>query len=353
MGIGSAKMVRVLALTPAGSHLAWNISSGLKGSVCWLPERLVPEFKGTKGFTHLSSVVEEAFRDHHDLVCVMATGIVVRAIAPYLQGKDKDPAVVVTDEKGRFVVSLLSGHLGGANELARKVAELTGGTAVITTATDVENLPAFDLLAKEQGLIIENLPAVREIHMALLQGRSVSVVDPAGWLKEPLAEYLNSQLQWVGAEEALSLGRPTVYVGYQELNWPPEWLRLRPRELVLGIGCNRGTPTEELLGLIQDTFRHEGLSLVSVKAMATIDVKRNEPGLLEAARELGVELTCFPATELMKINVPHPSRVVARHVEAASVCEASALLAAKTENLIVQKRKTANVTLAVARAASQ
>ena len=117
-------------------------------------------------FPRLSEAFREAFAQGENLVCVMAAGIVVRGIAPYLKGKDTDPAVVVVDEAGRFAVSLLSGHLGGANDLARRVAEVLGGTAVITTATDVQGLPALDVLAVAQGLTIENLAGVRPIHMA-------------------------------------------------------------------------------------------------------------------------------------------------------------------------------------------
>ena len=141
-----------------------------------------------------------------NLVCVMAAGIVVRGIAPYLKGKDTDPAVVVVDEAGQFAVSLLSGHLGGANDLARRVAKLLGGTPVITTATDVQGLPALDVLAVEHGLIIENLAGVRPIHMALLEGRPVRLVDPEGFLSGEL-----SRLSGVipsGARPGPGPGRP-------------------------------------------------------------------------------------------------------------------------------------------------
>ena len=133
-------------------------------------------------FHKLAQAFQEAFAGNDNLVCIMAAGIVVRGIAPYLQGKDTDPAVVVVDEAGQFAVSLLSGHLGGANDLARRVAKLLGGTPVITTATDVQGLPALDVLAVEHGLIIENLAGVRPIHMALLEGRPVRLVDPEGFL---------------------------------------------------------------------------------------------------------------------------------------------------------------------------
>ncbi len=151
-----ARPIKILALTPQGAALARRLSRELPGASPCLPPAQAGE-PGDSPFSRLSEVFREAFAQGENLVCVMAAGIVVRGIAPYLQGKDTDPAVVVVDEAGQFAVSLLSGHLGGANELARRVAKLLGGTPVITTATDVQGLPALDSLAVEHGLIIENL----------------------------------------------------------------------------------------------------------------------------------------------------------------------------------------------------
>ena len=198
-------------------------------------------------FHKLAQAFQEAFAANDNLVCVMAAGIVVRGIAPYLKGKDTDPAVVVVDEAGQFAVSLLSGHLGGANDLARRVAQLLGGTPVITTATDVQGLPALDVLAAEHGLIIENLAGVRPIHMALLAGRPVRLVDPEGFLSGALSAYPELFRLDPDLDRALTGPGPTVYAGFRERDWPPDWLKLRPRNLVAGMGCHRGTPAEEFV----------------------------------------------------------------------------------------------------------
>ena len=339
--------IKILALTQKGAALARRLARGLEGAQCWLPEALAEE-PGELICHKLAQAFQEAFADNDNLVCVMAAGIVVRGIAPYLKGKDTDPAVVVVDETGRFAISLLSGHLGGANELARRVARGLGGTAVITTATDVHGLPALDLLAVEHGLIIENLAGVRPVHMALLAGRPVRVVDPEGVLYNEVSTYpelfsLDPDLDW-----ALAGPGPAVYVGFRERDWPPEWLRLRPRNLVAGMGCHKETPVEELLAFIRKTFGQERLSLLSLKALATIEAKKDEPGLRMAARSLGVEFLWFTATELKDIPVPNPSPAVARHMQVASVSEAAALKAGGVE-LVVTKQKSPNATLAVAR----
>jgi cobalt-precorrin 5A hydrolase len=341
--------MKILALTATGAVLARRLCQNLPGAEVRLPEAQAGE-PGDQAFARLSEVFREAFEKGENLVCIMAAGIVVRAIAPYLKGKDTDPAVVVVDEAGQFAVSLLSGHLGGANELARRVAKILGGAPVITTATDVQGLPALDLLAVAHNLAIENLAGVRPIHMALLAGRSVRLVDPEGVLSGALSAHLELFSLEPDLDRALAGTGPAVYVGFRERPWPPEWLRLRPRNLVAGMGCHKGTPAGELLEFIEQTFTRAGLSLLSLKALATIEAKKEEPGLRMAARSLGVEFLWFTATELKDIPVPNPSFRVARHMQVASVSEAAALKAGGVE-LILPKVKASNATLAVARAA--
>ena len=345
--VSPLRPIKILALTPKGAALARRLSRGLPGALSWLPKALAGE-PGDLVFPRLSEAFREAFDRGENLVCVMAAGIVVRGIAPYLRGKDTDPAVVVVDEAGRFAVSLLSGHLGGANDLARRVAQVLGGTAVITTATDVQGLPALDVLAAAHGLTIENLTGVRPIHMALLEGRPVRVVDPHGFLSGLLSTHPELFTPEPDLDQALTGRGPAVYVGFRERPWPPEWLRLRPRNLVAGMGCHKGTPGEELADFIRETFQQAGLSLLSLKALATIEAKKEEPGLQMAARSLGVEFLWFTAMELEDIPVPNPSPAVARHMKVASVSEAAALKAGGVE-LVVTKQKSPNATLAVAR----
>lgn len=347
MASDPARPTRLVALTPGGAALARRLARELPGSECWLPQALAAE-AGEHGFQRLAEVFQEAFKERENLVCIMAAGIVVRHLAPYLKGKALDPAVVVVDEAGQFAVSLLSGHLGGANALARRVAGVLKATPVITTASEVQGLPALDLMAAQKGLTIENFPRVRRVQMALLQGEPVRLIDPHGYLTELSADYPGSFQAAADLDTALAASGPTVYVGFRERVWPPGWLILRPRNLVAGMGCHKGTPAAEILDFIESTFAQEQLSRLSLKALATIAVKKDEPGLIEAARRLGVELLWFTASELEAISVPNPSPQAARHVGVASVSEAAALKAGGVE-LIVPKRKAANVTLAVAR----
>jgi len=341
-------VVGIVALTPQGAALGRRLHESMPGAELWLPEAFGPEYPEARAFRSLKDVFAGAFRNACPLICIMAAGIVVRHVAPLLRGKDRDPAVVVMDEAGRFAISLLSGHLGGANDLARSLAALLGATPVITTATDVQGLPALDALAARLGWGLENLPAVKDIHLALLKGQKVRLVDPGGCLGRELPgqeDYFQSQPE---SPETLARPGPAVYVGCREYPWPPGWLRLRPRNLAAGVGCNKGTPAAEILALMTDVFARFRLSLRSLHCLATIAAKKSEPGLVAAAQHLGVTLVWYTAEELQEVPVPNPSAMVQRHMGVASVCEAAALKAAGGKTLLIPKQKTPNVTLAVA-----
>jgi cobalt-precorrin 5A hydrolase len=340
---------RVVALTPQGAALARKLCRGLTEAGCWLPRSQARDDPQVRTFDQVAEVFKEAFEQGENLVCIMAAGIAVRSLAPYLRGKDIDPAVVVVDEAGKFAISLVSGHLGGANQLARLVAQILQGTPVITTATDVQGLPALDLAAVQAGLAIENLPAVRQVQMALLSGLSLCLVDPDGYLDDLAAKDPGRFIQHTDLDQALAGGWPGVYAGYRERAWPPSWLVLRPKNLVIGMGCHRGTPAGEILKFIEKTFNKERLSLACLKALATLEVKKDEPGLKEAAARLGVEFIWFTKEELQPVKVPNPSPKVIRLVGVVSVSEAAALKAGGAE-LILTKRKGDNLTLAVAKA---
>jgi cobalt-precorrin 5A hydrolase len=340
--------VRIVALTPAGAALGRCLGEKMVGATLWVPAKLQPAYPEARSFTALKAVFEEAFRTRCPLVGIMATGIAVRQAAPWLQGKDRDPAVVIMDEQGRFAISLLSGHLGGANDLARTVGNLMGATPVITTATDVQGLPAVDVMAARLGLGIENLEAVKVIQMAWLKGEKVRLVDQGGFLREELAGF-RELIEEQGEElEALGQPGPAVYVGCRDYGWPEGWLRLRPKILMAGMGCNKGTPAEEIVTLLEDTFKRCHLSLQSLHSLVTIAAKQAEAGLITAAHFLGVQFSWYSTEELRQIPVPNPSATVHRHMGVASVCEAAALKAAGAGRLLVPKQKTANVTLAVA-----
>ncbi|MBC7374577.1 MAG: precorrin-3B C(17)-methyltransferase [Frankiales bacterium] len=269
-----------------------------------------------------------AFSDCEQLVCFLATGATVRLLAPLLQDKASDPGVVVVDEAARFAVALLGGHGGGANDLARQVAALLGSTPVVTTATDAVGLPGLDTL----GWPVEG--AVAAVSRALLDGDDVRLDADATWPLPPLP---------VGdvGEHVLRLTDALVKADSRTVV-------LRPPSLVLGIGSSRGVTAREVLDLVDRTLATAGLSVASVHAVATADAKADEEGLLLACQERGWELVTFSSEQLAAVVVPNPSAAPQQAIGTPSVAEAAALLASGGE-LVVDKRKSAMATCAVAR----
>ena len=340
-----SKIVAIYALTRRGAELGTILASELDGQL-YLPERLSKDFESI-GFSAFVPLFTAKFKEYSSHVFIGATGIVVRALSGLLQSKDRDPCLVVVDQSGKYAISLLSGHLGGGNELAQKVARITGGEAVITTATDVENLPSIDLLALQRGLSIGNLGAIKYINSAILEGETIQVFDPQNWmgLRE---QDLGTRLRRINAEKEWNPDMTGILVTWMKKQPLSKQLILHPPSLVAGLGCNKGTSPQEILGFIKEVFEREQLALESLLCLATIELKREEPGLIEAARALNVPLRFFKAEKLESVSVPNPSHKPKDHVGVKSVCEAAAILGAKGGSLILPKRKTKNVTLAVA-----
>jgi cobalt-precorrin 5A hydrolase len=341
----TANNIAVWAITPNGASLAGRIAAAFPDAVVLAAEALGGLPQPAVRFDSLREAVAEHFRRFSGHVFIMATGIVVRLVAGLLVHKTEDPAVVVVDDRGRFAVSLLSGHIGGANRLAAQVARAIDAQAVITTATDVNSAAAIDVLAVELGLKIENPPAIKTVNMALLTGRPVEVHDPLGILAGRIPNA-------TGAGSGSAAAR--VWVDDRLGTAPPGALVLRPPTLVAGIGCNRNTEAEEIRGLLLATLRESGLAAASLKGLASVDLKGDEPGLISVAEELGLFLKLFGRAELgaLQDRVPTPSAAVEKHIGVKSVCEAAAILASRGGELIVPKRSTRNATVAIARTSS-
>jgi cobalt-precorrin 5A hydrolase len=332
-------------LTPNGARLARTIGAAIPESVIFLSERQVADMDGTIGFSRLKDAVGKHFSRYPNHIFIMAAGIVVRLLADRLGHKTTDPAVVVCDEAGSFAISLLSGHVGGANTLAREVARITGGQPVITTATDVNQVAAIDVIAVENHLTIENPEAIKTVNMALLTGQPVALHDPYGVVAPHLPEGRTTALDAAAPDD----GDAGVFVDHMHLDLPPQVLILRPGSLVAGMGCNRGTDMQEMRDLLETTLATHHLAISSLRALASVDLKADEPGLLALAGSLDIPLLTFSRERLGGMtHVPTPSAMVEKHIGVKSVCEAAALLATRRGRLIVPKQKTANVTVAIA-----
>jgi cobalt-precorrin 5A hydrolase len=274
----------------------------------------------------------------------MATGIVVRVIADHINHKTTDPAVVVVDDASRFAISLLSGHIGGANELAITVSNIINGIPVITTATDVNHLPAIDIIAKKNNLIIENTNFIKTVNMGFLKKQKFFFHDPYNIIKSQIPEIFLEDY------EKKNNNKTAIIVDYKIHDCSKNTLYLRPQMLSVGIGCNRGTPKDEIKIFLEQICQSQKISLLSIKNLATIDIKKDEKGIIELGTELNIPIIFYTKEELNSVvSIENPSVYAKKYTGARSVCEASAILASNQGALILAKKKTPNVTIAIAR----
>jgi cobalt-precorrin 5A hydrolase len=346
--------IAIFAITRNGARLGTRLREGLgNADLLVLPKYLGQAGKGSFPITgELRGVVAELWPAYDGFIFIMATGIVVRLIAPHLGGKERDPAVVVMDDAGKFAIALLSGHLGGANELAARAAFITGSRAVITTATDANGLPSFDMIAKEEGWVIDDLSRVKLLNSLLLDNEPIAVIDPTGRVRnrfhgrgrltffETFVAGLRS-----GAKGVLLVSNGSIPPQMQVDNL----LVFRPRNLVLGIGCNSGTSATEIENVVMANLKRLFLSPRSIRTLASAEAKGEEPGLLACAAQLDVPLVVYGSDELNGVAVPSPpSEHALAAIGAAGVAEPAALLASGGGTLLLKKVKSGNVTLAIA-----
>lgn len=343
--------IAVFAVTEKGRQLSQRLKELWPGQI-----RLFDHDGGTgelcEGTGALRSAVETAWKESQGLVFVTAAGIAVRLCAPLLESKAKDPAVVVVDDRGTHAISLVSGHGGGGNDLARKIAVMVGAEPVITTATDVSGQPAFDTLAAKARLRVENPDEIKRVTSVILSRQPVALVtdESSDWWKRAVTD---SSVRVIQGSNKLPDGF-AAYVAVTDRDIEPAsglpTLLLRPARIVAGVGCRRGASQKEIESALSAAVAELGLSMSSIGALATIDLKRGEQGLRQVADALGVPLTFYSKAELALVGGTKSEKVESL-IGVGSVCEPAALLAANGGSLIMEKRKNQKVTVALAKRA--
>ena len=295
----------VAAFSKNAVELALKISKNFNARV-FAPERFINFYEGVEPINApLTEWAGKFFNDTKALIFVSACGIATRAIAPHIKSKLKDPAVIVIDELGKFVIPILSGHVGGANELSRKIASFIHAVPVITTATDINNLTAVDEWAVKNNCVIENPSSIKKISSEILEGYRVGVA-------------VTDELQ------------PAPF---------PVTLFLRPRNLILGAGCNRGIDFEEFENAAKNFLESSGVSILSLKALASIDIKSNEPALINFAKKYNIPFVTFTAEELKKLSGNFTSsQKVLKFTGVDNICERACILAAGAEAVLMRNK---------------
>ncbi len=284
-------------------------------------------------FKNIGEIIEECWINYDAIVFISACGIAVRSIAPFVSNKAKDPAIIVCDELGKFAISLLSGHIGGANEIAKNIAKLTDGIPVITAATDVLNRFSVDVWAKEHRLVLKDMKMAKLISAAVVNGDEVGY---KGSLECPdgLSSNTNADIG--------------VYVGCTLEKPFKKTLTLAEKCLVLGIGCKHNTPYEKIHNAVTELFKRENINMDSIKMIASISIKANEFGIIKLADELRVNFAAYSADYLEQIQGEFSySEFVKEKTGLDCVCERAAL--SNGGKLIVKKQIFDGVTLAVAK----
>lgn len=349
----------VVAISRRGAEMANRLATGLRQDVDLYVERRLAEESIPEALAFdlpVRPLIAGLFSSHQSLVLFMPVGAAVRLLAPYLDSKTADPAVVCVDDAGRFAVSLISGHAGGADELTQNVAKVLDATPVITSASHVLNTLAVDMLGEQYGWRIEaDSHTVTSASAAVINGESVALLQEAGeteWLTDGALPN-NIQICQSMSEFTSpwwSAGLLITDRIYEDIAFSDRPIvTYRPRTLVVGVGCRRKIPTQELDELLRRTFDGHGLAIGSISCLATIDLKQDEEAISMLAQWLDVPVRYYDGDALNSRPGPSGPSAAQDRLGVVGVSEPAALLASGNDDLIVRKVKSSSATVAVAR----
>ncbi|MGG3804146.1 cobalt-precorrin 5A hydrolase [Metabacillus fastidiosus] len=350
----------IVAITKHGVETARRLGSIFQGSDVYYMSKFEKGDEEQKGIQLFQGSVRlllpALFKHYKGLILIISLGAVVRMIAPILKDKKTDPGVVVVDDKAEHVISVLSGHIGGANELTAEIAALLGAVPVITTASDVQKTIPVDLFGKRFGWTWESDEKLTPVSASVVNEERVAVVRESGernwWHHDtPLPESIT---EYESIEEAMK--QPVdgaLVVTHRLLTKEQERILdngvlFRPKVIVLGIGCNRGTAAEEIESVIKETLDELQFSINSVKAVCTIDLKKDEEGLLEITNKYNWEFIYYSPKQLNEVSIEQPSDTVYKFTGAYGVSEPAAKKYSGSDKLEIVKKKSGNVTISVA-----
>lgn len=327
-------MIGVVCPSPKGAEIAFKLQKSLNANL-YLKEN--KDFK-------LDTAAKQAMEECDGIIFISSTGIAVRAIAPYIKCKDKDPGVVVVDLSCRYAINILSGHLGGGNELTINVAEILGAEPVITTATDRMNIIGPDMLAKNNDLIISDMKMAKEIAALLVDNKIVGIKDDYNLIQmskgyERIDEVKENSI-WITNKIKSTEEDENENIDYSKV------LKLIKQDIVLGIGCRRNTPFEKLKKFIEESLIKYNIHKQAVSKIVSVDVKKDEQGIIELAEYLGCPFITFTREEIKSVQDKYEgSPFVLKTLGITGVCEPSVDLAGA--QIIEGKIKHEGMTLAI------
>ena len=338
----------LISFTEHGGRLCGQLQELLSGSGYDCVSYGNRKYAGRYGLQELNESVTTwagtMFQNMDGILFIGAAGIAVRSIAPWLTDKTHDPAVVVMDEKGVFVISLLSGHLGGANELTGRLANLTGAIPVITTATDVNGRFAVDLFAKKNRLHISNMEYAKAVSADILDEKPVGLV-----CEFPVIGTVPEELQKMTVQ-TLFEGEQGIVISLNEETRPfKQTLHLLPKLITVGIGCRQGTATETVETMILQVLQSHHLSVYSIEQLVSLDLKAQEPALLAFCSKYDLPFITYTAEELRPVAGDFTASAFVEEITGVdNVCERSAVLGSGGGRMIQKKKAGNGVTISLA-----
>lgn len=347
----------IISFTEKGKHLSEKIAEAFKGDDSQngredrkLEISLYTKCRACMGEKHsavlpvessLGEWTKEQMQRKNALLFIGACGIAVRAVAPFVTDKLQDGPVLVMDERGNYVIPILSGHVGGANELANDIAGKTGAEPVITTATDVNQKFAVDVFAKKNGLSIVNKDGIVKVSSKVLAEKEITLSVEGG--QEGMTPEGVRLLPYPPAESA------DIVISSEDKEFDAAIL-LKPKEYVIGLGCRRGKSLEEIDRFIRAKLGELGISLSRIFALASISQKKDEEGILLWCQKEGIDFLTYTAEELQRVTGNFKSSAfVKAQVGVDNVCERAALNACEKGVLIASKYAQNGMTIAVAK----
>lgn len=323
----------VYSFTTLGAILGERLSSFFENQGIDVVHKMSKQYK-------ISNEVKSDFYHCDGLIFISSTGIAVRMIAPLLIHKFEDPAVLVINDIGTFTISLLSGHIGGANEWTLKISEYLKNTAVVTTASDGRGIEALDVFAKKHGLLIDSAEQEKEIMTMILNGNHIGLYSELNI--KPNAPLVSSND--FDAKEM----EGWVFISSTQLEVEVPSVRLVPRNLYVGIGCRKDTPYETVQDAVKEAFREKRLDMRGIAAIGTVELKKDEPGLLQLAREYEVPLVIFTTDEINALEGEYErSEFVKQTAGVYAVSEPCAILLGR--EILVKKYRKNGVTVSISR----
>lgn len=341
------KKIAILSITKNGKKLGLKIKTKIPSShLYYVKKDAVEEVSDVIYIKEkLKEFVPKIFNEYDYIIFIMACGIVVRTIAPLIENKFLDPAILVTDEKGKNIISLLSGHVGGANEMTLYISSLIDSNPVITTATDVNNKSSLDMIAKKLNAHIYDFRnKVLKINSKLVNDEKVNLFIDGDYNIDTRGFNLCNK------NELNKLDDIVVISNKKDLKLTnTSILKVVPRDIVIGIGCRRNIDKEYMINSLSDFLHEQNIDINSIKEIGSIDIKEDEEALINLGKYLNVPFKTFTVDEISKVeHLYDKSEWVKQNVGVNSVAEPVAHLLSDG-NLIIKKHKYNGITFSVGR----